>query len=113
MLDECIGLGPRFPEALQTAGLRASPTRARPRRGFGSEDYAREESLIELASLFIGTMRRLRTDILNHASYLGSWIAALKQDQWEILRVAADAQRAADDCLAFPSGLCPDPGGRE
>jgi antirestriction protein ArdC len=40
-------------------------------------------------------------DIPNHASYLASWVARLKEDKREIFRAAADAQRIADYLLAF------------
>jgi hypothetical protein len=43
-------------------------------------------------------------DIPNHASYLASWMRALKNDKREIFRAAADAQRIADMAL----GVHPD-----
>jgi antirestriction protein ArdC len=43
----------------------------------------------------------LPCDIPNHASYLQSWIAVLKQDRREIFRAAAEAQRMADYILGF------------
>jgi antirestriction protein ArdC len=46
----------------------------------------------------------LPCDIPNHASYLQSWIAVLKQDRREIFHAAAEAQRMADynHCHDFP-----------
>jgi antirestriction protein ArdC len=43
----------------------------------------------------------LPCDIPNHASYLQSWIAVLKQDRREIFHAAAEAQRMADYVLGF------------
>ena len=43
----------------------------------------------------------LPCDIPNHASYLQSWIAVLKQDRREIFHAAAEAQRMADYILGF------------
>jgi antirestriction protein ArdC len=68
---------------------------------FGSQDYSREELRAELSSLYIGTALGIPTDISNHASYIESWIAILKNDRREIFRAAADAQRIADYCLGF------------
>ena len=41
------------------------------------------------------------TDIPHHASYIASWIKALKDDKREIFRAAADAQRIASMELGF------------
>ena len=43
----------------------------------------------------------LPCDIPNHASYLQSWIAVLKQDRREIFHAAAEAQRMAYYILGF------------
>ena len=68
---------------------------------FGSAHYAQEELRAELASVFIGGTLGLPCDIPNHASYIASWVAKLKEDKREIFRAAADAQRIADYLLAF------------
>jgi antirestriction protein ArdC len=68
---------------------------------FGSGAYAQEELRAELASAFIGTTLGLPTDIPQHASYISSWIAKLKEDKREIFRAAADAQKIADLALSF------------
>ena len=68
---------------------------------FGSAAYAQEELRAELASVFIGGTLGLPCDIPNHASYIASWVRALKEDKREIFRAAADAQRIADYLLAF------------
>ena len=68
---------------------------------FGSGAYAQEELRAELASAFIGTTLGLPTDIPQHASYIESWIKALKNDKREIFRAAADAQKIADLALSY------------
>ena len=68
---------------------------------FGSAGYAQEELRAELASVFLGKVLDLPSDIPNHANYIGSWIAKLKEDKREIFRAASDAQRIADFLLAF------------
>jgi antirestriction protein ArdC len=68
---------------------------------FGSAAYAQEELRAELASVFLGKVLDLPSDIPNHASYLGTWIETLKADKREIFRAASDAQRIADYLLAF------------
>src|SRR6202042_2189622 len=68
---------------------------------FGSFLYAKEEVRAELTSVAVGSMIGLPCDIPNHASYLQSWIAVLKQDRREIFHAAAEAQRMADYILGF------------
>jgi antirestriction protein ArdC len=68
---------------------------------FGSALYAKEELRAELTSVAVGSMIGLPCDIPNHASYLQSWIAVLKQDRREIFHAAAEAQRMADYILGF------------
>ena len=69
--------------------------------GFGSASYAKEELRAELTSVAVGATIGLPCDIPNHASYIQSWIAALKQDRREIFHAAAEAQRMADYILGF------------
>jgi len=54
-----------------------------------------------MASAFVAYVIGIPTDIPQHASYLSSWIKALKDDKREIFRAAADAQRIADMELGF------------
>ncbi len=68
---------------------------------FGSSAYAMEELRAELSSAFVGAELGLPTDIPQHASYIGSWIKALKNDKREVFRAAADAQKIADMQLGF------------
>ena len=71
------------------------------RNRFGTERYAQEELRAELASAFLGAELGLPCDLPGHASYIASWLGALRQDRREIFRAAADAQRIADYLLAF------------
>ena len=68
---------------------------------YGSAAYAMEELRAELASSFVASELGIPTDIPHHASYIASWITALKGDKREIFRAAADAQRIADMQLSF------------
>ena len=68
---------------------------------FGSTTYGQEELRAELASVFLGKVLDLPCDIANHADYIASWVAKLKEEKREIFRAASDAQRIADYLLAF------------
>jgi antirestriction protein ArdC len=72
--------------------------------GFGSEAYAREELVAELASAFtcasLGIVPTVR-----HADYVGAWLEVLRGDERAIFRAASQASKAADLLLAFaPEG---------
>jgi antirestriction protein ArdC len=60
---------------------------------FGDQNYAREELRAELASLFLAAERGIPHDPGQHASYVSSWIKALRDDKNEIFRAAYDAFR--------------------
>lgn len=68
------------------------------------KEYAREELVAELASMFIlseAGLRPTEEHFNNHASYIDSWISLLKSDPNEIFEAAQKAQQAADFILAF------------
>ncbi|OYW48036.1 MAG: hypothetical protein B7Y36_08295 [Novosphingobium sp. 28-62-57] len=68
---------------------------------FGSKDYAAEELVAEIGAAFIGArLGFVGEHIDNHASYLASWLKALKNDKRAIFRAATMAQAAADMVLA-------------
>lgn len=77
-----------------------APTRLN--RDFGSSrwgdaGYAQEELVAELASAFLGAELGFAPEhIEDHASYLASWLKALKNDKRLIFAAAAKAQAAAD-----------------
>ena len=60
--------------------------------GFGSENYAREELRAEIASFMLAREHGIAHDTERHASYVGSWIKALKEDRNEIFRASRDAE---------------------
>lgn len=64
------------------------------------DSRAAEELRAELASTFIAAHLGIPSDIPNHASYLDSWLATMREDRREIFRAAAEAQRISDWCLA-------------
>jgi antirestriction protein ArdC len=71
---------------------------------FGSDAYAAEELVAELAAAMwcgqMGISAATRTD---HASYVGSWLRVLGQDARALVSVAGKAQ-AAVDCLNTLAG---------
>lgn len=64
--------------------------------GFGSEGYAKEELVAEMASAFIAAETGIPHDMQDHTSYIQSWAAALKNDKNELFRAAKQAGLAAD-----------------
>ncbi len=66
----------------------------------GIDAYAFEELVAEMGAAFLtdycGIAGRLQ-----HASYIASWLAALRNDKRLIFTAASQAQRAADFLLAF------------
>ncbi len=67
---------------------------------FGSQAYAREELIAELASAFLraqfGIVPKVR-----HTDYLGHWLQILKSDSRAIFHAASQASKASDFLLAF------------
>ncbi|MEZ5403182.1 MAG: zincin-like metallopeptidase domain-containing protein [Bryobacteraceae bacterium] len=68
---------------------------------FGDPNYAKEELRAELASVFLAAERSIPHNPEQHAAYVASWIAALREDKNEIFRAAKDAHHAADFLLAL------------
>ena len=64
----------------------------------GIEPYAFEELVAELGSAFLTNHCRM-TGKMQHASYIDSWLQALRNDRRLIFTAAAQAQRAADFLL--------------
>ncbi len=63
---------------------------------FGAPEYARGELRVELASAFICSEYGLPTKLEQHASYVQSWLKALRNDKNEIFRASRDAQKIFD-----------------
>lgn len=72
---------------------------------WGDEGYAREELVAELGSAFLcadlGITPAVRED---HAAYIASWLAVLKNDKRFIFSAAGHAQRAADYLHGLQTG---------
>lgn len=68
-------------------------------RRHGIEAYAYEELVAEMGAAFLCAHCQLPAR-LEHASYLDSWLHALKQDKRLIFTAAGAAQKAADYLLA-------------
>jgi antirestriction protein ArdC len=67
------------------------------RKRFGDEGYAVEELVAELGSAFLSADLDLTPEVReDHASYIASWIKALKNDKRAIFSAASHAQRAVD-----------------
>lgn len=60
---------------------------------FGSEMYAREELRAEIASWMLGQDIGIPHDPEQHAAYVNSWIKALEDDPYEIVRACRDAEQ--------------------
>ena len=74
------------------------------REKWGDEGYAMEELVAELGAAFVCADLALTPQPrAEHASYIASWLKALKDDKRAIFAAAAHAQRAAD----YPAGRQP------
>ncbi|MCT2581111.1 MAG: DUF1738 domain-containing protein [Mesorhizobium sp.] len=72
---------------------------------FGTESYAVEELVAELAASFLCADLGVAHDPRdNTAAYLASWLAVLKNDKRAIITAAAKAQAAADYLTALQPG---------
>lgn len=70
---------------------------------FGSPDYAFEELIAELGSLFVANEMRITSSTdettkhyEQHVAYLKSWMRALHEDPSYLFKAAAHAEKAAD-----------------
>lgn len=67
-----------------------------------STDYAFEELVAEIGSMFIASSAGIpqsETEFQNHASYIESWLNGLRSDTNYIFRAAAEASKAANYLL--------------
>jgi antirestriction protein ArdC len=62
----------------------------------GSRAYAREELVAELGAVMLGERLEIGSDVANHAAYLASWIALLRESPRVLVEVLGDARRAVD-----------------
>ncbi|WP_263588725.1 ArdC family protein [Sphingopyxis sp. GC21] len=68
--------------------------------GFGSEAYAREELVAEMAAAFTCASLGIAPTV-RHSDYIGSWLSVLRSDEKAIFRAASAASKASDYLLAF------------
>jgi antirestriction protein ArdC len=67
------------------------------RKKFGDEGYAMEELVAELASAFLCADLAITPEVReDHASYIASWLKALKDDKRVVFSAASHASRAVD-----------------
>lgn len=67
---------------------------------FGSNSYAREELVAEMAGAFICASLGIAPTV-RHADYIGEWLEVLREDNRAIVRAASAASKAADFILSF------------
>ena len=68
--------------------------------GFGSDSYAKEELVAEMASAFTCASLGIAPTV-RHSDYIASWLSVLRDDEKAIIRAASQASKAADFLLAF------------
>lgn len=69
---------------------------------WGDEGYAKEELVAELGSAFLCALLQVTPEVQpEHASYIESWLKALKNDTKLIFKAASAAQKAVEYIQAF------------
>lgn len=68
--------------------------------GFGSEAYAKEELVAEMAAAFTCASLRIAPTV-RHSDYIASWLSVLRDDEKAIFRAASQASKASDYLVAF------------
>jgi len=66
---------------------------------FGSEEYAREELVAELASVFLCAETGIEHVSGNHTAYIQNWVKVLQNDPLEIKRASSRAMQAVEYLL--------------
>ncbi len=69
---------------------------------FGSDGYAREELVAEMATAFVCASLGI-VPTVRHADYIGNWLQVLKEDNRAIFKAASQASKASDFILKFAS----------
>ena len=68
--------------------------------GFGTEQYSKEELIAELGASMLAGIAQIDNSIIDHsASYIQSWLNALKNDHSLIIKASQLAQKASDHIL--------------
>ena len=68
------------------------------------DDYAREELVAEIASMYLSAetgLPQTEKHFANHASYVATWIKLLENNPNEIFTASTEAKKAADFILSF------------
>jgi antirestriction protein ArdC len=68
---------------------------------FGSEEYAKEELRVEIASMILAGDTGVPHDPTTTAAYVQSWLRSLRNDPSEIFRAAKDATTIGDYLLGY------------
>ena len=68
--------------------------------GFGSESYAKEELVAEMAAAFTCASLGIAPTV-RHSDYIASWLSVLRENDKAIFRAASQASKASDYLLAF------------
>jgi antirestriction protein ArdC len=63
---------------------------------FGSDAYAREELVAELAAFLICNRLEINSSAENHAAYLGHWAQVLSEGPKVLFKVLSDATKASN-----------------
>jgi antirestriction protein ArdC len=72
---------------------------------FGDEAYAMEELVAELGAAFLSAETGISGQLENHASYIKSWLKALRRDPRAIITAASKASQAARFLIDGPSAV--------
>lgn len=76
---------------------------------FGSEEYAKEELIVEISSWMICRDLGLDFKPEDSASYVGNWLKALKGDPYEIVRACAAAEKVKTYILGLDREMAHNP----
>lgn len=70
--------------------------------GFGDENYSREELTAEMGAAFVCGAAGIDVRVVEHASYIQSWLGRLRADTKLLVQAAGAAQKAADLIVGRP-----------
>ena len=68
---------------------------------FGSEAYAFEELVAEMGAAFLCVQLGVKENILQHSSYIESWLKVLKADKRAIFTASSKAKQASEALLNY------------
>ncbi|MBL7681780.1 MAG: DUF1738 domain-containing protein [Flavipsychrobacter sp.] len=85
-----------FHELVHWSGAPHRLNRDKAKNGAERQKYAQEELVAELGSAFLCAQFNIAQAPHNHAAYIKSWLAALRNDTKFIFRASAEAARAVE-----------------